>query len=123
MSCKTSCRLCKHLILSTSIAYSTTTGAVSITIPTASYNNGEKYCIVLAQALPATAVINAPVFIVVGTNSYQLTTCDCQQVTISALRTRTRYSTRVVTSATGGTFKLLGKLGDCTTETLPAIGG
>jgi len=33
----------------------------------------------------------------------------CKQVTACALRTRTRYSTVVETTPTGGSFKLLGK--------------
>lgn len=36
--------------------------------------------------------------------------CNCQPVTACEVKTRTRYATRVVTSTTSGTFRLLGNL-------------
>ena len=70
MACKTSCKLCPHLVLSQSVTFANDT--LTVNIPAGAYQNGEKYCIVIAQ-------------------------------------TRTRYATRVATSATGtGTFKYLG---------------
>ena len=82
-----------------------------INLPAGSYSDGCKYCIVVAQAIPATTTINAPVVITIGTGTvlYPLTNRCCAQVTACAIRTRTRYSTCVSTSATGGSFKLLGK--------------
>lgn len=42
-------------------------------------------------------------------NEYPLTDCNCAQATAESIHTRTRYATRVATSATGtGTFKYLG---------------
>lgn len=88
---------------------------VWIWIPTAQYRNCEKYCIVVAQNLPDTVPVDAPVSIYVegGTQLYPLTTCDCERVTARAIRTRTKYSTVVQTDATGGVFRLLGKLCKC----------
>lgn len=44
-----------------------------------------------------------------GTTAYPLTDCNCAQATAESIHTRTRYATRVATSATGtGTFKYLG---------------
>lgn len=107
MACKNVCRLCDRLIISTAVAF--TGGNLVITIPAGSYVNGEKYCIVIAQAIPNTATINAPVVIQIGTGTqqYPLTNRCCAQVTACAVRTRTKYSTVVSTSATGGTFRLL----------------
>ena len=54
---------------------------------------------------------NAPVVITIGagTTAYPLTDCNCAQATAEIIHTRTRYATRVATSATGtGTFKYLG---------------
>lgn len=78
---------------------------------TGSYLNGEKYCIVIAQAIPSTTTINAPVVITIdtGTQQYPLTRSNCAQVTACGVRTRTRYSVCVATTATGGTFKMLGQ--------------
>ena len=45
-------------MLSTAIAF--TGGNLVVTIPEGSYNNGEKYCIVLAQSIPNTTTITAP---------------------------------------------------------------
>ena len=78
MACQTVCKLCKRLVISTAVAFTTGTGLV-ITIPAGSYNDGEKYCIVVAQSIPSTTTINAPVFIQIGTGTqlYPLEKCDC----------------------------------------------
>ena len=123
MSCKTVCRLCDRLVLSQAVTFAG--GTLTINLPAGSYANGEKYCIVIAQAIPEATTITAPVVITIGTGTeeYPLTNRCCAQVTACALRTRTRYSTVVSTSATGGTFKMLGK-GACTpVNNLTAIDG
>lgn len=109
MACKPVCQLCKRLVLSQSITF--TGGNVVVNIPDGSYSNGEKYCIVLAQSIPTTATLNAPVVFTIGTGTTQfpLTNRCCAAVTACGIRTRTRYSTVVVTSATGGTFRMIGK--------------
>lgn len=121
MACKTICRLCKRLILSQSVTYAS--GVLTIDIPTGVYASGEKYCIVVAQPIPATTILNAPVIISInGTGTYPLVTKCCEQVVASAIRTRTRYSTTVVTNATGGSFRLMGDLPITTVinrETIP----
>lgn len=124
MACKNVCRLCDRLIISTAVAFTAGTGLV-ITIPEGSYSDGEKYCIVVAQAIPAATTINAPVFIQIGTGTelYPLNKCDCTQATACSIRTRTKYSTRVETSATTGAFKLLGKVCCAPNNNLTAIDG
>ena len=109
MSCKPVCKLCDKLVISSGVTF--TGGNVVINIPAGDYRNGCKYCLVVAQAIPATATIAAPVVITIGTGTeqYPLTRCDCSQVTACGIRTRTRYSTIVSTNATGGTFKMLGR--------------
>lgn len=123
MECKPVCKLCPRLIISQSVTF--TGGNLVINIPAGSYNNGQKYCIVIAQAIPAATTINAPVVVTIGTGTvqYPLTNRCCAQVTASGIRTRTRYSTVVSTSATGGTFKLLGSTCPCPTNNLASING
>ncbi len=60
MACKNTCRLCNRLVISEAVTYTAGTGLV-IRIPAGSYNDKEKYCIVVGQAIPDTTVINAPV--------------------------------------------------------------
>ena len=111
MSCPTTKRLCDKLVISDSVTF--TGGNLVIDLPSASYNNGQKYCIVVAQTIPATTTIDAPVVITIGgvtTTTYPLVNCDCSPVTACAINTRTRYSTCVRTTTTGGSFKLLGKV-------------
>lgn len=67
MSCKPVCKLCNHLVLSQAVAF--TGGNLEINLPAGSYNNGEKYCIVVAQSIPDAATINAPVYITIGTGT------------------------------------------------------
>ena len=123
MSCKTVCRLCDRLVLSQTVTFAD--GTLTINLPAGSYANGEKYCIVIAQAIPDTTTITAPVAITIGdgTEEYPLTNRCCAQVTACSLRTRTRYSTVVSTSATGGTFKMLGKGSCAPRNNLAAIDG
>lgn len=87
--------------------------------------DGCKYCIVIAQAIPAATTINADVVITIGdgTEEYPLVGCDCAQLTACSLRTRTRYATRVVTNATGGSFRLLGRAACAPNNNLTGIDG
>lgn len=123
MSCKNVCRLCDRLIISEAVTF--TGGNLEINIPAGSYNDRCKYCIVVAQAIPDDTTITAPVVITIGTGTelYPLVRCDCAQVTAASLRTRTRYATVVSTNATGGTFKILGRLCCAPDNALRAIDG
>lgn len=124
MACNNVCKLCDNLIISTAVAFTAGTGLV-ITIPEGSYSDGCKYCIVVAQSIPDATTITAPVFIQIGTGTelYPLNKCDCTQATACSIRTRTKYSTRVETSATTGVFKLLGKVACSPNNNLVAIDG
>ena len=124
MACQTVCKLCKRLVISTAVAFTTGTGLV-ITIPAGSYNDGEKYCIVVAQSIPSTTTINAPVFIQIGTGTqlYPLEKCDCTQATACSIRTRTRYSTKVETTPTTGVFRLMGNICCAPNNDLRSING
>lgn len=124
MACNNVCRLCDRLILSEEVTFDAATG-LTINLPAGSYNDGGKYCIVIAQAIPAETTITAPVFITIGdgTETYPLNRCDCSQATAAEIQTRTRYSTRVSTTPTGGAFKLLGRLCCARNNNLTAIDG
>ena len=124
MACKNVCRLCDNLIISTAVTFTAGTGLI-INIPAGSYTDGCKYCIVVAQAIPDATTINAPVFITIGagTELYPLNQCDGTQVTANQIRTRTKYSTRVATTATGGAFNLLGRICGALDNGLTAIDG
>jgi hypothetical protein len=124
MACKNVCRLCNNLIISESVTFTAGTGLI-INIPEGSYRNNCKYCIVVAQAIPTTTTISAPVFVSIGDGTvlYPLNKCDCTQATACSIRTRTKYSTKVETTATGGIFKLLGKVACSPNNNLTAIDG
>lgn len=124
MACKNVCRLCPNLIISEAVTFTAGTGLI-INIPEGSYQDGCKYCIVVAQAIPTTTTITAPVFITIGggTVLYPLDKCDCTQATACSIRTRTKYSTRVETTPTGGIFKLLGNIPCSPNNNLRAIDG
>ena len=123
MACKNVCRLCNHLAISTAVAF--TGGNLVITLPANSYQDGEKVCIVIAQTIPAETTINAPVVVQIGegTELYPLTTRNCAQVSACGVRTRTRYATRVVTSAVGATFRMLGNPSCSPNYNLQSING
>lgn len=123
MSCKPVCQLCKYLVISQAVTVSG--GNVLINLPAGTYNNGEKYCIVVAQSIPTTATIASPVYITIGTGTeqYPLTTHNCAQVTACGIRTRTRYAVCVSTNETGGSFKMLGRPCCSPSNNLPGIDG
>lgn len=111
MKCQTYKRLCDKLIISQSVTFVDNT--LLINLPNGNYGNGCRYCIVVAQNLPDTTTINAPVAITIGndtTTTYPLTNCDCSTVYACSINRRTRYSVVVRTDITSGVFKLLGKL-------------
>lgn len=123
MTCKNVCRLCDRLIISQAVTFAD--GTLTINLPAGSYGDGCRYCIVVAQAIPDDTTITAPVVITIGagTAEYPLTGCDCAQVLAASLRTRTRYAVRVATTATGGTFKLLGRACCAPDNALAALDG
>lgn len=123
MGCKSSCKLCDKLVISQNVDFSG--GNLIINIPAGSYNDGCKYCIVIAQSIPETATINAPVVITIGTGTqqYPLNKCDCTQATACSIRTRTRYAVRVETTPTSGIFRLLGRVCCAPNNNLRGING
>lgn len=126
MACKPSCKLCKNLVISQSVTIVAVDGVDTLVIdlPARAYNDDCKYCVIIAQTIPATATITTPVAFSIGgdtTTVYPFVRCDCSQVTACAIRTRTRYSTKVSTNAVGGVFKSLGGLCDCPTNNLESL--
>lgn len=109
MECKSVCKLCDKLVISQAVTFAG--GVLTINLPAGTYKNGCKYCIVVAQTIPAATTITAPVEITIGTGTetYPLLGNCCQQITACGIRTRTRYATRVVTDAAGGSFRLMGR--------------
>ena len=61
MACKNVCRLCDNFIMSQSVNF--TGGNLIIDLPAGSYADCRKVCIVVAQKIPDTTTINAPVFV------------------------------------------------------------
>lgn len=125
-NCKNICKVCDKMRFSQSVAVVTVDGTDTLVIdlPAGNYGDGCKYCIVVTQTIPATATIQMPVAISIGgvtTTVYPLTKCDCTQVTACGIRTRTRYATRVITSANGGVFRLLGNINCYPTNNLASL--
>lgn len=113
MSCPTSRCLCENLIISQNVTYSN--GQLIINIPAGSYENDEKYCIVVGQAIPSATTIVSQVVITIGTGTtaYPLVNSDCTNVIASQIHSRTRYSVRVHTNIQSGVFKLIGPINNC----------
>jgi hypothetical protein len=112
MNCDNNCKICPRIVISTAVTVVTVDGVDTLVIdlPTAVYGNACKYCIVVAQAIPATATINMPVAFSIGgdtTTVYPFMNCNCVQVTASGVQTRTRYPVAVLTNATSGVFRSL----------------
>jgi hypothetical protein len=102
--------LCDRLIISDSVTFADTT--LTINIPDGVYGNNCRYCIVVAQTIPAETTITANVVITIGddTTTYPLTDCRGIPVSACSINTRTRYTVVVNTTSTSGTFRLVGKV-------------
>lgn len=119
---KNNCKLCDRFIISTAVAFAD--GVLTVTLPAGSYADDCRYCIVIAQTIPATTTIASTVEFVIGagTESYPLVDRCGNPVTAGRVRTRTKYPVCVNTTATGGSFRLTRNL-CCEGETLGALEG
>lgn len=108
-NCVKNCRLCDKFILSQTITFDGTN--LVINLPANAYGNNCKYCMVLAQSIPETTTINAPVVFTIGTGTttYPFVNCNCTPIYASQVRTRRIYPTRVNTAVNDGVFKYVGK--------------
>ena len=110
MECIRNCQLCPKFIISTGVTF--TDGELVINLPQRNYGNCTKYCIVIAQSIPAETTINAPVVFTIGTDTtttYPFLNEDCTPIYASQVRVRRLYSTRVFTGIEEGVFKYIGK--------------
>lgn len=121
MACKSVCKICPNLVISSSVSFDPTTNSLDITIPVGSYTNCRKVCIVVAQAIPDSTTINALVNIVVNGTRFPLQQCNCVQATACQIKTRTKYSTRVFTNTVSGVFRLLEKVYPCCPDNLEEL--
>lgn len=123
MSCKNNCKLCDRLVLSQEITFDGTN--LVINLPAGSYNNNEKYCVILAQTIPTTTTIGAGVVFTIGdgTVQYQLVNRCCRPITACGIRTRYKYSLCVQTTPTTAVFKMLGEPFCAPNNNLTAIDG
>lgn len=123
MACNTSCKLCDRLVISQAVTFDGTN--LVIDLPAGNYGNRCRYCIVVAQTIPAATTITAPVVITIGggTETYPVNDRCCAQVSACAIRTRTKYPMVVSTTAAGGSFKVLRGLSCAPGNALPAIDG
>lgn len=104
--------ICNRTIISTAVSVVTVDDidTLVIDIPQATYTDGYRYNLVVAQTIPDTATINMPVAISIGgvtTTVYPLVRCNCLQVTACSIRTYNQYPVLVSTNATSGVFKVL----------------
>ena len=109
-NCINNCKLCRKIVLSQNITFNGT--SLVVNLPENSYENCQNYCIILAQSIPDTTTINAPVVFSIGTGTveYPFVNCDCTPIYASQIRTRRKYKVRVNTAVNDGVFKYIG---DC----------
>lgn len=111
MACSNIGCLCGRLVISQDVTFADDT--LLINIPTGAYENGEKYCLIVAQPIPEETTIAARVAITIGddtTTTYPLVNPNCTNVGACNIRERARYATKVFTNIQDGVFKLLSPL-------------
>lgn len=116
-------RVCRKLVVSQSVTFAD--GTLTINLPQRTFANGERCCVIVGQEIPEAATIYAPVVFTIGsgTDEYPLLDRCCAPVTVCAIRSGYRYAAQVQTTATGGTFKLLGRAACAPSNALAVIDG
>lgn len=107
-------KLCNNLIFSDSVTF--TDPNLLINIPAGSYNNGQRYCLVIAQDIPTTTTIAASVGITIGEDTetiYPLVNYNCTNASVCDINSRNIYPVVVRTNIQSGVFKLLDNIGCC----------
>lgn len=107
-------RICSHVVFSESVTF--TAPNLLINIPAGSYNNGEKYCLVVGQPIPTDTTIAATVGVTIGddtTTIYPLVNYNCTNVNACQISSRSVYPVRVQTNVQEGVFKLIEPIGCC----------
>ena len=113
--------LCNRLVGSVSVTVVGT--SLVINIPDASYDNCEKLCVAILQAVPTGTVTRGmPVVITIGTGTtqYPIVNCNGLPVTQEYIGQGNVYSLIVLTTTTSAVFKLRGSVCKVCTN-LPAI--
>ena len=108
MACCTISCLCNHIVLSQSVTFED--DLLLIDLPAGSYENGARYCIVIAQDIPVETTIAADVALTIGGDTaitYPLVNSNCSNIQAYQLTTRTKYPTTVATNIGEGVFKLI----------------
>ena len=108
--CNRNCKICNNIVISTAVTVVTVDGTDNLVVdlPAGTYPDKCKYCIIIAQAIPATATINMPVSFSIGGDTtvvYPFMNCNCTQVTACGVHTRTRYPVTVSTNTVSGVFR------------------
>ena len=115
-------KICPRFVVTTAVAF--TGGTLILTLPDdVTYENGEKYCIVIGQTIPDTTTLNAPVVAVVGASTTQfplITRCGAQVVS-QQVNTRVKYPICVTTSTASGTLRVLRCLPEVEVSTLNSL--
>ena len=93
MACNCGCRCCPLLVKSTALTYNAETNVLSVSIPEATYQNHQRLCLVITQAIPAGVNANTTVNILVGTGQtgYPIYTRFLNDVYADSLMTRRVY--------------------------------
>lgn len=114
------CKICKHLVASVTVTVTAT--ALVINIPERTYDNCEKFCLLVAQEVPATATRGLPVVVTIGTDTtqYPLVNCKGLPVTQEYIGQGNIYKSKVLTTTTSAIIKVLCEI-SCACTNLPAI--
>lgn len=113
--CRNTCDECARKVYSDSVTIVAvnTVPTLVIDIPSQTFTNCSRGCIVITQNIPDEATIYMPVAISIGgvtTIVYPVVSCDCTPVTAPMLRTRRRYPFKVSVNGTTATFRILKNL-------------
>lgn len=115
-------RLCNRFTTTDGITF--VGGTLVVNLPEGSYNNGERYCIVIADARPAGILAGAPVVFTIGGGAVQYPLLDrCGvQATERIITPRSMFGVILKTTATGGSF-YIPKYRACNPNVLESVNG
>lgn len=112
MACNCGCRCCPLLVKSTALTYNAETNVLSVSIPEATYQNHQRLCLVITQAIPAGVNANTTMNILVGTGQtgYPIYTRFLNDVYADSLMTRRVYPLLAATDTEAFVIEDVGRL-------------
>lgn len=107
MACRN--KLCPSFTIVSDVTFAA--GVLTLNIPAGTYNNCERYCLVIADTIPTEATLASTIVVTIGDDAtaYPLLLCNGTQATLNSFRIQSRHKYATIFHTLlggGGNFRL-----------------